>query len=333
MGLTAAVLAATFMPPAHAQTANPKPVKVISSLPTLTSAATYLMSARGFDKKFGMAVDITQSGASSTIQVDAVLSGSAAFGHPGTATALQAIREGADIQIVGAITNNQIAAVISNDALKKSGLALNAPIADRIKALKGMTIGTNPEGSTYALMLRLYLQEQGINPDKDVRLVGIAESSALITGMEQGRYDAIVSASGVVEQAISQKLGQLWFSGARGDIPGSEKSVVAVIITHTNTVKNNPELVTAYRNAMNESLKALRQDHAGAGKTLQEKHFSKMDPALWNEVWTNTTNAYPTELKFTRSAYDFWITNDPKGAASFSKVDYSKVVIPEAQEK
>ena len=319
--------------PAVVHAAEPSPIKVISSLPTLTSAATYLMQARGYDKAHGLAVDISQSGASSSLQIDAVLAGSAVFGAPGTATALQAIREGAEIKIIGAIAKNQIAAVIGNEALKKAGVPLTAPIGDRIKALKGMTIGTNPVGATYYQMLRYYLQQNGLDPDKDVRLVGVTDSSALISGMEQGRFDAIVSASGIVEQAISLNAGQPWFSGARGDIPGGESSVVCVVVVRADTIEKNPKMVDEFRAAMSEALKAMREDRVESGKLLKEKYFAKMDPKVWDTVWSNASDAYPVAFTFTHDAYDFWLGVDPKGADSYKNVDYAKITHAAAQGK
>jgi NitT/TauT family transport system substrate-binding protein len=318
---------------ASAQNAEPKPLKVISSLPSAGAAVTYINPARGFDKKHGLAVDIAQSGGSSSLQIDAVLAGSAVFGHPGTATALQAIREGADLKILGAIAKNQMVAVMSNDAIKKTSLPLDAPIADRVKALKGMIIGTNPVGSTYTQMLRYYLQQYGLDPDNDVRLVGVTDSSALITGLEQGRFDAIVSASGVVEQALSLDAGDVWFSAARGDIPGGETSVVVVIVARSDTVEKNPELVEAYRAAMSDSLKAVNEDHAETGRILREQFFSKMDAKVWDTVWNNAIAAFPKEVTFSKEAFDFWIGIDPKGPASFANVDYAKITLPAAQTK
>lgn len=316
-----------------AQSADPKPLKVISSLPSAGAAVTFTVPLRGFDKAHGLAVDIVQSGGSSTLQIDAVLAGSVMFGHPGTATALQAIREGADLKILGAIAKNQMVAVISNDALKRSGVSLTAPIADRIRALKGMTIGTNPIGSTYTQMLTYYLKQYGLDPDKDVRLVGLTDSTALIAGMEQGRFDAIISASGVVEQALSLNAGQILFSGARGDIPGGDSSVIVVIVARSDTVEKYPDLVKAYRAAMSDSLKAVNEDHAETGRLLREKYFSKMDEKVWETVWNNAVQAFPSELKFEKSAFDFWVAVDPKGPESFKNVDYTKITIPEAQAK
>ncbi|MBY3219479.1 ABC transporter substrate-binding protein [Rhizobium laguerreae] len=317
----------------HAQSDDPKPLKVISSLPSAGAAVTFTVPLRGYDKAHGLAVDIAQSGGSSTLQIDAVLAGSVMFGHPGTATALQAIREGADLKILGAIAKNQMVAVISNEALKKSGVSLTAPIADRIKALKGMTIGTNPVGSTYTQMLTYYLKQYGLDPEKDVRLVGMTDSTALITGIEQGRFDAIVSASGVVEQALSLDAGQILFSGARGDIPGGESSVIVVIVARADTVEKYPDLVKAYRAAMSDSLEAVNDDHAQTGRMLREKYFAKMDEKVWEAVWNNAVQAFPEEVKFGKSAFDFWVGIDPKGPESFKNVDYQKITVPEAQAK
>ena len=331
-GRAAAYAAAAFMLAAGVTAAQDlKPVKVISSLPTLTSAAVYLMKARGYDKAHGLDVEIQQSGGSSTLQVDAVIAGDAMFGGPGTATALQAIRAGGDIVILGAAANNQIAGVISNDALAKAGVALDAPIEDRIKALKGLTIGTNPVGSTYYLMLRTELQQVGLDPDNDVRLVGVTDSNALITGMDQGRFDVIVSASGIVEQAISLGAGQLLYSGARGDFPGGDSTMVLVTIARSDTVKDHPDIVEAYRAALADALTALNEDHAEAGKLLREQFFGAMSEPVWASVWANATKAYPTQLLFPKSAYDFWIQNDAKGPDSYKDIDYSKIVYGPAQ--
>jgi len=253
------------------------------------------------------------------------------FATPGTATALQAIREGADLKIIGAIANNQIAAVINNQTMQKLGVSPSAPIADRIRALKGLTIGTNPVGATYYQMLRTYLKQYGLDPDKDVRLVGIADTSALISGIQQNRFGAIVSASGVVEQAIQMDSGTLWFSGARGDIPGSDASVVCVIVARSDTIEKNRAEVEAFRAALADALNAVRDDREATGRILKEKYFPKLEPALWEMVWGGATAAYPSNLAFTQNAFKFWIGEDPKGADSFKNVDYKKITYAPAQ--
>jgi NitT/TauT family transport system substrate-binding protein len=321
-GLVAVALAAT---PALAQTAL-QPVKFISSDPTLTSALVYLMQAKGFDKAHGLAVEIAKTGNSSSLQVDAVVAGHADFGAPGTQTALQAMREGADMKIIGSISNNQLAAVVTPAALKKAGVSPDAPIGDRVRAMKGMTIAVNPVGSTYYQMFRAYLKQYGLNPDRDVTLVGLGDANAMLSGIEQGRYDAIVSASGLVEQAIAMKTAELYFNGARGDFPGASSTVVCVVVARTEVVEKHPDEVEKMKAAFADTLDYVNTHHDEVGAYLRANFFPKFDQAVWSTVWANATAAYPKSLTFPKAAYDFWTTNDPKGADSFKSLGYEKAV-------
>lgn len=326
----AAASGALLVPGAFAQ-GTPRQVKVMSSLPTLTSAPTYVMKSRKLDIARGVDVVIQQTGGSSSLQIDGLLSRNADFAFPGTGTALNAIREGADLRILGCYSNNQMAAVIHNDKLKKLGMPLDAPIAERFRALKGMTVATNPVGATYTQMLRFYLKQYGVDPDKDVRLVGVQDSNAMITGIQQARFDVICTASGIVEQAMSLGVGSLWFSGARGDIPGSDKTQVAVMVTRGELADREPAYVETMRSAINDTLSFLNTDRAAAGKIIHEQYLNKIDPAIWSLVWDNAKAAYPGKLTFPRGTYTFWTAADPKGAESYNQIDYRKITFPAAQ--
>jgi len=78
---------ALFVPHyAAAQTAGPpgpRPVKFITSLPTLTVAVPFTMLARHLDRAHGIAVETRYAGRANNIMIDAVLSGDAEFGSPG----------------------------------------------------------------------------------------------------------------------------------------------------------------------------------------------------------------------------------------------------------
>jgi NitT/TauT family transport system substrate-binding protein len=300
-------------------------VKVMSSLANMTVAVPFAVVAENFDKAHGLDVEMLSVGGSSSLMVDAVTSGSTLFSTPGTATALQAIRAGANIRIIGAVANNQMVAVLSDKTLARIGVSTSASIGDRMRALKSLTIGTNPPGSTMNQLLRAYLKQYGLDPDKDVTIVGTADASALITGLVQGRYDVIVAGSGQVEQAISQKAGTLWFSGARGDIPGSDKSMIDVVITRSDTIEKTPDVVDAYISALQDGLDVMRNDHAGVGRLMRERYFQKLDPEVWNMVWSGATAGYPTSTTFSKAAYDFWIDIDAKGPGSYKDVDFNKI--------
>jgi NitT/TauT family transport system substrate-binding protein len=263
--------------------------------------------------------------------IDAVVAGSATFGNPGTITVLQAIRAGADLIVLGAFCNNQIGGVISKTAMAKTGLTATSPFPDKIKAMKGMTIGTNPQGATYTQVFRAYLKKYGLDPDNDVRLVYISDTPALISGIDQNRYDAIVTAAGFIEQAITLGSANMWFSGASGEIPGSESELTTVSIARRDTVEKNPELVKQFLAAMQDGLDAINNDREKTADLLYKEYFSKIDPAVWKLIVDRTPKGFPQKLTFSKAVFDYWTSNDPKGAESYKDVDYKKITYGPAQ--
>ena len=307
----ALALLATLTTQAPAQT-RPAPFVIKAAAPSLTIAVQLAMVARGIDKAHGFTTDLQASGTSSAVTINAVLSGQADFGSPGTADALQAIRAGANLKIIG--------------------VSPTAPIAERIRALKGLTVATGAVGSTHYQILRAYLKQYGLNPDTDLRLIGLGDTSALITGIELGRYDAIAYASGVVEKAIADKAAMLWISGPGGDIPGSDEIKTCVIVVRAEMVETRKADIDAFRAGLQEALRAVNGDHAATGAMLHDTYFPKLDPAVWELAWNGATRSYPADLAFSRASWDYWIANDPKGAASFKDVDYAAVTYAPAQQ-
>jgi NitT/TauT family transport system substrate-binding protein len=311
---------------AHAQSETKLlPVKVATSNPSIAQAPDYLLKPLKLDAKHGLDVELIPMGANSSLMVDAVMSRSATFACAGTITALQAIRQGADLMILGAFANNLIAAVISKAAMAKTGLTAASPAPDKIKAMKGMTIGTNPPGATLTQVFRGYLKKYGLNPDKDVRLVYMPDAQSLVAGIEQGRYDAIVSVSGIVEQAITRGAGNLWFAGATGEFPDAEKEVGAVVVAVRETVEKNHDLVKAFLDAMQDGLAVLNNDRDAAYALMYKQYFGKLDPAVWKLVMVSTTKGFPSRMTFTKAMYDNGINADPKGPESYKDVDYKQI--------
>jgi NitT/TauT family transport system substrate-binding protein len=332
VGVVAFGLIACHCGAAQAQnSADEQKLTIKSAAPSMTIAVPLAMMVNHTDRAHGITVDLQASGTSSTVIIDAVLAGQAEFGSPGTADALQAIRQGANLRIVAAIVNNLQVMVIRDDVMQRLGVSPTAPIADRVHALKGLIIGTGAVGSTHYQILRAYLKQYGVDPDRDVRLVGATETSAMISGIEQKRYDAIAYASPIVEQAIARHIASVWISGPRGDIPGSDNVKTCVIVARADTVEKHRADVDALRAALNDALRTVRKDHAAVGSALHDTYFMKLDPAVWELAWNAATESYPSSLAFTRAAYDYWTANDPKGADSYKNTDYAKVTYAPAQ--
>ena len=327
----AAIVAPTPLIIAQSAEATLRPIRLISSGGTLTIAVLMIMLAEKLDRAHGLDVQTSLAGGASSLMIDAVLSGSVELGNPGTVTAMQAIRRGADIKILAGISNNQLTAVIGNAMAKKSGLSASAPIADRVRALSGKTLGVNPVGSNYYQMTRALLKKYGLDPDNDVRLLPIADLNAMVTSLRQGRTDAIIGASGIVEQAVVLEAGSVWISGPRGDMPEAENVPVSVIVARGDTLDRRRADVDAFRAAMTVARDRIHRDPVGTGRSLKEQYFNKLSPEVWELAWNSVAPSYPANLGFSRTAWDYWISNDPKGAGTSADIDYKQAVYAAAQ--
>jgi NitT/TauT family transport system substrate-binding protein len=263
--------------------------------------------------------------------IDAVIAGDAEYGSAGTPAVLHAIREGADLKIIAAVVNNLQVMVIRDDVMQRLGVSPTAPIADRLRALKGLTIATGAIGSAHYQMLRASLRKYGLDPDKDIRLVGVEDTSALVSGIDHKRYDAIAYASGIVEQAVANSGAKVWISNPRGDIPGSENVKTSLIFARAETVEKNKADVDALRAALTDALRNVQDDRDATGQTLRAKNFPELDPAVWDLAWKTAAVGYPSSLAFPRAAYDYWVANDPNGPDGYKGVDYTKVTYAPAQ--
>lgn len=306
-------------------------LRVNTSVPTITIAGALAMDAQNIDAAHQLDVQYDMAGASSTLSIEAVLSRDADLALAGPPSILAAMREGAPLTILGSTANNLQVLVIRQDVIDRLGITPDAPIEERMRALRGLTIGTNPSGSTYQTLLRNELTRYGMNPDDDVDLIGIQDSNALITGIAQGQFDAVATSSGVIEQAIVNSGAVVWLSGPRGDIEATADVPVLAMVGRTDWVTENADTVDRFRDAMADSLDALETDRDVLGPLLKEKYFPATDQGVWDLAWGESAGGYPDAPTFPRSSYDFWVDNDPEGVEAYSDVRYEDVTYDAAQ--
>jgi NitT/TauT family transport system substrate-binding protein len=328
---TLSLAAGAVMRPGWTQsTGAPKKVVLRSTAASLTFVAQYVMEMYGYDKARGLDVDLQGQGTAGTITIDVVLARQADFGAAGTVNIMQAIRQGADLKIIGSIVNSPHMMVLRNEVAKKLGVSPDSPVTQRINALKGLTIATSPVGAAHYQILRAYLKQYQIDPDNDVRIVGVGDAAGMLAGLEQGRYDALAFATGSVEYAINAGFASVWISGPRGDVPGSDMSTAA-IFARSEVIEQKAADADALRAAVDDALKKIRDDRKAVGDALHQKYFPKLDRALWDIAWNGAAGAYPETAVFTRQAYDYWAANDPKGADSYKNVSYEQMTYPKAR--
>jgi NitT/TauT family transport system substrate-binding protein len=113
-------------------------------------------------------------------EMQAMMAGDLDVAYVGAAPALTALSQGLDAKIVAAVQINGSSLVLSPGHVYKSP-----------QDLKGLTIATYPPGSIQDTLLRKWLKENGLDPEKDVTIVGMASAGDAVTAIESGKVDAV----------------------------------------------------------------------------------------------------------------------------------------------
>ncbi len=307
-------------------------VKVGLAAPTFNTALINLVIDEDLDAEHGLDMQPTRSGAGSTNQIAALRAGEYDFAGVGTATAADAVAEGAELVVVagtGGLINN---VVLNSEVAEGLDVSADAPVEERIKALRGLTIATSPPGSSSNLTLRHLVREQGLDPDKDLNIVPVNDTSALVSGIRQGQFDGSFFGVGIADANIADGSGTLWISLPRGDIEEFDDLIGVCIVSTREFVDNNPEVIEAFHAALADAQEFVASDPEAAGEALHANSFADLDADVFATSWEQARTGYPEGALFTRENWDTYV--DLFGEATdkdLTSIDYEDFVAEPAR--
>ncbi|HET6580444.1 MAG TPA: ABC transporter substrate-binding protein [Methanoregula sp.] len=112
-------------------------------------------------------------------EMQAMLAGDIDVAYVGAAPVLSAVSTGLDAKIVAAVNTE------GSDLVLRTGLNYTGP-----SSLKGLKIATFQAGTIQDTILRNWLKQNSIDPEKDVAIVGMGPGDA-VTAITAGQVDAV----------------------------------------------------------------------------------------------------------------------------------------------
>lgn len=306
----------------------------ITSTQSFNTALPALLVEGDFAEQYGLdfeRVDIAGSGSSN--QMAAILSGDADIAGAGSNTVADAFIGGADVQIIAGDGDIIQSLVVSNSAVDRFGVDVDASPQDRVRALRGMKIGAGPTGSAGNSALRVVLNDAGLDPDRDIQLVPLADTgSAVAAGLEQGTFDATWAPVGSGEVAVARGNATTLISVPGGEAPALDGYVCNVIFAPTRFIEQNPELVDRIREALAEATRMTKEQPEEAGQILKNSIYSGMDQPVFDLAWTEAVQGYHEGNQYTREDWDSFVEIfDDYSENDYSAVDYEQLVNPVAR--
>lgn len=232
-----------------------EPITIAPSSASLPAGGLRLADELGLFAKHGLDADITpmESGAVATM---ALLSGTVDFNNSGPIDVVINNVKGQDIGLVMSIyRGNPGVLVLSKSVVDRLGVAPDAPIEERLKAIDGLSIATPSAVSTYTVAARSVETVGG-----SVNLIYMAQP-AMVAALQTGAIDGYVASSPFWTDPVLRGEAVVWISGPAGEWPDGYSPVNAVTVHSTGRLASEkPEVIAAMRAVGVDLAKTFREN-------------------------------------------------------------------------
>lgn len=217
-------------------------VKITVPAAVTTFAPLYHAQAARYFADEGLEVEVVVIPGPASVQ--AVIAGDARFAvAPGTYP-LMAFEKGQRVPAVMSILNrNAINVVMHKEVARAKGISEKSPLADKIASLKGLRLAGSTPGGISHQMLVYYALKAGLDPQKDVQIVGLGTDPARLAALEQRQVDAMATASPSPETAVARGFAIMIVDNAAGEDPDFAEFMMDALLTTPATLKERPELI------------------------------------------------------------------------------------------
>lgn len=247
-------------------------VKITIPATAVTFASLYHAKTAGYFAEEGLDVEIVTVEGGKSLQ--ALIAKDAEFTvAPGTYQ-LQAYERGQRVLATASIlTRNAINLVMHKDAAREKGITERTPLVEKVAALKGLRVSGVAVGSfSYQVML-YYLLKAGLDPQKDVELIGVGAGAAMLAALEQRKVDAIATGTPIPDAAVIRGFGVMVVDNAAGEDPAFAEFMMNVLLVHPDYAKQNPDVVR-------KATRALVRANAWLAERSPEEAVASMKPFL-----------------------------------------------------
>jgi NitT/TauT family transport system substrate-binding protein len=251
------------------------PRKVKMTIPVVAHSMTpvYIAQSKGFFADEKLDLDITSTGGGGP-DIRALIAGDVEFSFTTGDNVILAHQEGKKLMMVMSGLNRVfINWAMHKESAKTKGVTESMPLAEKIKALQGLTVGVTNPGALTAHLAAFVIRKAGYNPQQDVQIIPIGAGPTWLAALENRKVDVALTAPPVPETAISRGFAIMFINNAKGDDPSIPEFLMENLIVRPETVVKDPDLVR-------RMVRALTKANQWALKSTPEQVADALKPAL-----------------------------------------------------
>ena len=257
--------------PANGQA--PRRVKMTIPVVAHSMAPVYIAQSRGFFADEKLDLDITSTGGGGP-DIRALIAGDVEFSFTTGDNVILAHQEGKRLLMVMSGLNKVfINWAIHRESAKAKGVTESMPLAEKIKMLKGLTVGVTNPGALTAHLAAFVIRKAGYTPQQDVQIIPIGAGPTWLAALENRKVDVALTAPPVPETAISRGFAMMFINNAKGEDPSIPEFLMENLVARPETVAKDGDLVR-------RMVRALVRANQWALKSTPEQFAEALKPAL-----------------------------------------------------
>lgn len=216
------------------------------------------------------------------------------------------------IQISAAARNQKLVAIantqdrVTTDIVvrkvvaDKLGVSASASALDKIKALKGLTVGIDAVNGLPHSFLRYLARKAGLNPETDFTITAL-QPQAMVAAMKSGTIDAMAFSPPFSLTAIADG-GVMWVTGSEVDLPEMKTFPYNVVLVRPDHCQAQAAICRGFVAAVKKAVALMKSDPSASLASLG-KTFDKMDPGALKQSFEIFAKYARPDLELTDDMY------------------------------
>lgn len=253
----------------------------------------------GFFDAEGLDVEIVNTGSAPKAYA-ALAGGNVEFLVASPVAGFRARAAGLDSLIVGAVTSQYASnIVVSGEWAKKHKLSVASSYAERLAALKGITIGTVDRGGGVDQLIHFLAKEAKLNPQTEMEIPVIGAGEAMLAAFSRGRIQGFGHSSPVSDTAVKDMNGFMLFNMSRGEVKPLDGFLYISAMVKESWAKTHEDATIRFLKGLQRALTAIHDpaETAKARDAVKKAYHANIDPAFYAKLWDDTAKAFPHSVK------------------------------------
>jgi len=249
-------------------------IKVSEAIHGIFFLPLYVAHGKGFFKDEGLDVELLTAQAG-PLAMQALLAGQVQFCATGHGLIANLYAKGKPTKIVNQMQSRCTFYLLGRPEIKS--------IAD----LKGKSVGCTKIGAESYAIARAILAREGLDPDKDVTLVGVGGMGTTASALDNNRCQAVIGWQPLTNKFL--KEGKAVVLATLNTKEGSQKHFgspdysFTIIEVTDEYLKSHPDTVQRFVNALVRAEKWLASHSTDEMVSTAQPYFKGMDPAILKE--------------------------------------------------